>query len=171
MRTAVIVPVGSKGGFVLKNAPPATDREAWMAEGIACYKLFLSGLLDVTDNVVKGTVVPPANVVRHDVDDPYLVVAADKGTATFSDIANGVSADNAWYLFKAGGSILIHSAPYTVADDGGKLYQGVDDLGVFPASRGCIRISPDDATWFTDWGPYDVPIVILPWDGGTGRAG
>ena len=85
--------------------------------------------------------------------------------------ANGVSADNAWYLFKAGGSILIHSAPYTVADDGGKLYQGVDDLGVFPASRGCIRISPDDATWFTDWGPYDVPIVILPWDGGTGRAG
>ena len=88
---------------------------------------------------------------------------------TFS--ANGVSADNAWYLFKAGGSILIHSAPYTQAEDGSKLYQGMDDLGVFPASRGCIRISPDDATWFTDWGPYDVPIVILPWDGGTGREG
>ncbi|MEZ4770397.1 MAG: L,D-transpeptidase family protein [Caldilineales bacterium] len=85
--------------------------------------------------------------------------------------ANGVFADNAWYLFKAGGSILIHSAPYTLGEDGSKLYQGVGDLGVFPASRGCIRVSPDDATWFTDWGPYDVPIIILPWDGGTGREG
>lgn len=85
--------------------------------------------------------------------------------------ANGASADDAWYLFKAGGSILIHSAPYTLAEDGAKIYQGMDELGVFPASRGCIRISPDDARWFTQWGPYDVPIVILPWDGGTGRAG
>lgn len=85
--------------------------------------------------------------------------------------ANGVTADNAWYLFTAGGSILIHSAPYTQTEDGSKLYQGMDELGVFPASRGCIRISPDDARWFTDWGPYDVPIVILPWDGGTGREG
>ncbi|MBP6493611.1 MAG: NAD-glutamate dehydrogenase, partial [Rhodoferax sp.] len=108
VKNTVIVPVGSKGGFVLKNAPPAIDREAFMAEGIACYKLFLSGLLDVTDNVVKGTVVPPANVVRHDVDDPYLVVAADKGTATFSDIANGVSADYGFWLgdaFASGGSV------------------------------------------------------------------
>ena len=108
VKNTVIVPVGSKGGFVLKNAPPATDREAFMAEGIACYKLFLSGLLDITDNVVKGTVVPPGNVVRHDVDDPYLVVAADKGTATFSDIANSVSADYGFWLgdaFASGGSV------------------------------------------------------------------
>ncbi len=108
VKNTVIVPVGSKGGFVLKNAPPATDREAFMAEGIACYKLFLSGLLDITDNVVKGAVVPPSHVVRHDVDDPYLVVAADKGTATFSDIANGVSADYGFWLgdaFASGGSV------------------------------------------------------------------
>jgi glutamate dehydrogenase len=108
VKNTVIVPVGSKGGFVLKNAPPASDRDAFMAEGIACYKLFLSGLLDITDNIVKGAVVPPANVVRHDVDDPYLVVAADKGTATFSDIANGVSSDYGFWLgdaFASGGSV------------------------------------------------------------------
>jgi glutamate dehydrogenase len=108
VKNTVIVPVGSKGGFVLKNAPPASDREAFMAEGVACYKLFLSGLLDITDNIVKGSVVPPTNVVRHDVDDPYLVVAADKGTATFSDIANGVSADYGFWLgdaFASGGSV------------------------------------------------------------------
>ncbi len=85
--------------------------------------------------------------------------------------ANGVSADEAWYLFQAGGSILIHSSPYTLAPDGSKLYQGVDELGVFPASRGCIRIAPDDAAWFSAWGPYNTPIVVLPWDGGTGREG
>lgn len=85
--------------------------------------------------------------------------------------ANGVSADEAWYLFQAGGSILIHSAPYTLAPDGSKIYQGMNDLGVFPASRGCIRISPDDAAWFSDWGPYNTPIVVLPWDSGTGREG
>jgi glutamate dehydrogenase len=108
VKNTVIVPVGSKGGFVLKNAPPASDREAHLAEGIACYKLFLSGMLDLTDNVVKGVVVPPVNVVRHDVDDPYLVVAADKGTATFSDIANSVSADYGFWLgdaFASGGSV------------------------------------------------------------------
>ena len=108
VKNTVIVPVGSKGGFVLKNAPPPSDREAFMAEGIACYKLFLCGLLDLTDNIVKGTVVPPANVVRHDEDDPYLVVAADKGTATFSDIANSVSADYGFWLgdaFASGGSV------------------------------------------------------------------
>lgn len=85
--------------------------------------------------------------------------------------ANGASADEAWYLFQAGGSILIHSSPYTLAADGSKLYQGLDELGVFPASRGCIRISPDDAAWFSAWGPYDTPIVVLPWDGGAGREG
>ncbi|MFZ6724888.1 NAD-glutamate dehydrogenase [Undibacterium sp. MH2W] len=108
VKNTVIVPVGSKGGFVLKNAPPMSDREAYQAEGVACYKIFLSGLLDITDNIVKGTVVPPTKVVRHDVDDPYLVVAADKGTATFSDIANGVSADYGFWLgdaFASGGSV------------------------------------------------------------------
>ena len=108
VKNTVIVPVGSKGGFVLKNAPPSSEREAYAAEGVACYKLFLAGLLDLTDNLVKGAVVPPANVVRHDVDDPYLVVAADKGTATFSDIANSVSADYGFWLgdaFASGGSV------------------------------------------------------------------
>ncbi|MEP6964926.1 MAG: NAD-glutamate dehydrogenase domain-containing protein, partial [Polaromonas sp.] len=108
VKNTVIVPVGSKGGFVLKNPPPASDREAFMAEGIACYKLLLCGLLDVTDNIVKGAVVPPANVLRYDVDDPYLVVAADKGTASFSDIANSVSADYGFWLgdaFASGGSV------------------------------------------------------------------
>ncbi|MDR7152990.1 glutamate dehydrogenase [Hydrogenophaga palleronii] len=108
VKNTVIVPVGSKGGFVLKNPPPATDREAYLAEGVACYKTFLSGLLDVTDNLVKGAVVPPTDVVRHDEDDPYLVVAADKGTATFSDIANSVSAAYGFWLgdaFASGGSV------------------------------------------------------------------
>lgn len=85
--------------------------------------------------------------------------------------ANGVTADNAWYLFQAGGSILIHSVPYTVAPDGSKVYQGLENLGVFPASRGCIRIAPEEAEWLTQWGPYEVPIVVLPWDSGTGREG
>ncbi len=108
VKNTVIVPVGSKGGFVLKNPPPASDRDAYMAEGIACYKLLLSGLLDLTDNLVKGQVVPPLQVVRHDEDDPYLVVAADKGTASFSDIANSVSADYGYWLgdaFASGGSV------------------------------------------------------------------
>lgn len=108
VKNTVIVPVGSKGGFVLKKAPPASDREAYMAEGIACYKLLLSGMLDVTDNLVQGQVVPPPKVVRHDPDDPYLVVAADKGTASFSDIANSVSAQYGYWLgdaFASGGSV------------------------------------------------------------------
>jgi glutamate dehydrogenase len=108
VKNTVIVPVGSKGGFVLKAAPNPADRDATMAEGIACYRLFLSGMLDLTDNLVKGQVVAPARVVRHDVDDPYLVVAADKGTATFSDIANSLSADYGYWLgdaFASGGSV------------------------------------------------------------------
>jgi glutamate dehydrogenase len=108
VKNAVIVPVGSKGGFVLKNAPPASERDAFMTEGIACYRLFLSGLLDLTDNLVKGQVVAPIKVVRHDADDPYLVVAADKGTASFSDIANSVSAQYGFWLgdaFASGGSV------------------------------------------------------------------
>jgi glutamate dehydrogenase len=108
VKNAVIVPVGSKGGFVLKAAPPAADREAFLAEGVACYRNFLRGLLDVTDNLVAGKVVPPRGVVRHDADDPYLVVAADKGTASFSDYANGVSAEYGFWLgdaFASGGSV------------------------------------------------------------------
>ncbi|HAA93647.1 MAG TPA: NAD-glutamate dehydrogenase, partial [Rhodospirillaceae bacterium] len=89
VKNAVIVPVGSKGGFVLKKAPPMSDREAFMAEGIAVYKNFIRGMLDITDNLKGNDVVPPEQVVRQDDDDPYLVVAADKGTATFSDFANG----------------------------------------------------------------------------------
>ncbi|MBB2890769.1 NAD-glutamate dehydrogenase [Flexivirga oryzae] len=107
VKNAVIVPTGSKGGFVAKRLPDPSDREAWMAEGIASYKLFISGLLDVTDNLVSGDVVPPKSVVRHDPDDTYLVVAADKGTATFSDIANGVAQSYGYWLddaFASGGS-------------------------------------------------------------------
>ena len=108
VKNAVIVPVGSKGGFVVKNPPPPSNREAWMAEGIACYKSFISGLLDLTDNLVSGQVVPPPDLYRRDGDDTYLVVAADKGTATFSDIANGVAQDYGFWLgdaFASGGSV------------------------------------------------------------------
>jgi len=108
VKNAVIVPVGSKGGFVLKQPPPAGEREALMREGVECYKTFLCGLLDITDNLVEGKPVPPPNVVRHDGDDPYLVVAADKGTATFSDIANGVAQQYGFWLgdaFASGGSV------------------------------------------------------------------
>ena len=108
VKNAVIVPTGSKGGFFPKALPdPAVDRDAWLAEGIASYKLFISGLLDVTDNRVGGEVVAPDLVVRHDADDTYLVVAADKGTATFSDIANGVAQSYGYWLddaFASGGS-------------------------------------------------------------------
>ena len=106
VKNAVIVPVGAKGGFVVKH-PPAGDRDAFLAEGIACYKTLISGMLDITDNFAGADVVPPADVVRHDGDDPYLVVAADKGTATFSDIANGVAEDYGFWLgdaFASGGS-------------------------------------------------------------------
>lgn len=115
VKNAVIVPVGAKGGFVVKHPPtatgdPAADRDAQRNEGVACYKLFIAGLLDVTDNVDKATgdVVTPAAVVRRDGDDAYLVVAADKGTATFSDIANEVAASYGFWLgdaFASGGSV------------------------------------------------------------------
>jgi glutamate dehydrogenase len=108
VKNAVIVPVGAKGGFVVMNPPDPSDREAFMAEGIACYRIFVSALLDITDNLVGGQVVPPPRVVRHDADDTYLVVAADKGTATFSDIANEISASYRFWLgdaFASGGSV------------------------------------------------------------------
>ncbi|MDX1633355.1 MAG: NAD-glutamate dehydrogenase [Marinobacter sp.] len=107
VKNAVIVPVGAKGGFVAKKLPDASDRDAFQKEGIAAYKTFIRGLLDVTDNLVDGEIVPPERVVRHDDDDHYLVVAADKGTATFSDIANSLSAEyNFWMgdAFASGGS-------------------------------------------------------------------
>lgn len=107
VKNAVIVPVGSKGGFVVKRPPTEGGREAFLEEGIACYKLFISGLLDITDNIKGPKVTAPKRVVRRDSDDPYLVVAADKGTATFSDIANGVSEDYGHWLgdaFASGGS-------------------------------------------------------------------
>ncbi|MEU4718873.1 NAD-glutamate dehydrogenase [Nonomuraea dietziae] len=108
VKNTVIVPTGSKGGFVVKRPPASGNREEVMAEGIACYRMFISGLLDLTDNLVDGQVVPPKDVVRHDGDDTYLVVAADKGTATFSDIANSVSKEYGFWLgdaFASGGSI------------------------------------------------------------------
>ncbi|MEV2266999.1 NAD-glutamate dehydrogenase [Nonomuraea africana] len=108
VKNTVIVPTGSKGGFVVKRPPASGSREEVMAEGVACYRMFISGLLDLTDNLVDGRVVPPKDVVRHDGDDTYLVVAADKGTATFSDIANSVSKEYGFWLgdaFASGGSI------------------------------------------------------------------
>jgi glutamate dehydrogenase len=115
VKNAVIVPVGAKGGFVLKRPPlptgdAAADRDATRAEGVACYQLFISGLLDVTDNVdhATGKVSPPPEVIRRDGDDAYLVVAADKGTATFSDIANDVAKSYGFWLgdaFASGGSV------------------------------------------------------------------
>ncbi|MYZ11697.1 NAD-glutamate dehydrogenase [Streptomyces sp. SID2999] len=108
VKNTVIVPVGAKGGFVAKQLPdPGVDRDAWLAEGIASYKTFISALLDITDNMVAGEVVPPQDVVRHDGEDTYLVVAADKGTATFSDIANEVAQSYDFWLgdaFASGGS-------------------------------------------------------------------
>ncbi|MBV9836500.1 MAG: NAD-glutamate dehydrogenase, partial [Solirubrobacterales bacterium] len=107
VKNALIVPVGSKGGFVVKRPPVEGGREALQEEAVACYRIFLGGLLDVTDNIVGGEVVAPEGVVRYDEDDPYLVVAADKGTASFSDIANEVSAQYDYWLgdaFASGGS-------------------------------------------------------------------
>lgn len=108
VKNTVIVPVGAKGGFYAKQLPDPGDREAWMAEGVAAYTTFVRGLLDLTDNLVDGVTVPPRDVVRHDGDDSYLVVAADKGTATFSDLANAVAADYGFWLgdaFASGGSV------------------------------------------------------------------
>ena len=109
VKNTVIVPVGSKGGFFVKRPPVGGDRDAVLAEGIACYKMFINALLDITDNIsVDGKIVPPRDVVRYDNDDPYLVVAADKGTATFSDIANAIAREHGYWLddaFASGGSV------------------------------------------------------------------
>ncbi len=108
VKNTVIVPVGAKGGFVCKNLPTDKGRDAIQQEGQACYRIFIRSLLDITDNIVDGKIVHPTDVVRLDDDDPYLVVAADKGTATFSDIANGISEEYNFWLgdaFASGGSI------------------------------------------------------------------
>jgi len=107
VKNAVIVPVGAKGGFVPKRLPPPSDRQAWLAEGTESYRIFVRTLLQLTDNIVGDHVVPPPETVRHDGDDPYLVVAADKGTATFSDTANELSLEKGHWLgdaFASGGS-------------------------------------------------------------------
>lgn len=107
VKNAVIVPMGAKGGFVVKNPPQNKDRNAQREEGIACYKIFIRGLLDITDNRKGEKIIHPDNVVMYDGDDPYLVVAADKGTATFSDIANSLSEEYGFWLgdaFASGGS-------------------------------------------------------------------
>ncbi len=107
VKNAVIVPTGSKGGFVAKRLPPPSDRSAWLEGGRSAYATFIRGLLDVTDTREGAVIVPPADVVRHDTDDSYLVVAADKGTATFSDLANSISEEYGFWLgdaFASGGS-------------------------------------------------------------------
>lgn len=107
VKNAVIVPQGAKGGFVVKTPVDRRDRAAWQEAGIRCYQTFIRGLLDITDNLVDGEVIPPKQLRRHDEDDPYLVVAADKGTATFSDIANSISEEYGFWLgdaFASGGS-------------------------------------------------------------------
>ncbi|MAL08179.1 MAG: glutamate dehydrogenase [Maricaulis sp.] len=108
VKNAVIVPVGSKGGFYPKQLPRTGSREEWLAEGQSAYRTFIRGLLDITDNIVDDVVSPPDQTIRWDDDDPYLVVAADKGTATFSDIANGVATEeyDFWLgdAFASGGS-------------------------------------------------------------------
>ena len=108
VKNAVIVPTGAKGGFYPKQLPSAgQDRDAWLAEGTASYKIFIRALLSLTDNIVDDKIIHPAKVVLHDSDDPYFVVAADKGTATFSDVANGIALDRQFWLgdaFASGGS-------------------------------------------------------------------
>ena len=107
VKNAVIVPTGAKGGFYPKQLPAPANRDAWLAEGTESYRIFIRSLLSITDNIVEDKVVHPQGVVRHDDDDPYFVVAADKGTATFSDIANSIAQDRGFWLgdaFASGGS-------------------------------------------------------------------
>jgi glutamate dehydrogenase len=107
LKNVVIVPTGAKGGFVLKHPPPASDREAFQAEGVACYRTLIRAMLDLADNIVGDRIVTPPGIVRRDGDDPYIVAAADKGTATFSDIANALSVEHGFWLgdaFASGGS-------------------------------------------------------------------
>lgn len=161
-------------------AQPAPTPDPFLVEVALAHAIDPAGdYVIVNQNAQRMTVVEQGRVLRTlristgDPDRGWYTPAWSGRIGEFwgTFTANGASADEAWYLFQAGGSILIHSSPYTLAPDGSKLYQGLDELGVFPASRGCIRIAPDDAAWFSAWGPYDTPIVVLPWDGGSGREG
>ncbi|MDH7973523.1 NAD-glutamate dehydrogenase [Sphingomonas sp. AR_OL41] len=108
VKNAVIVPTGAKGGFYPKQLPPASNRDAWLAEGTESYRIFIRTLLSITDNIVAGKVEHPQGVVVHDGEDPYFVVAADKGTATFSDVANAIALERNYWLgdaFASGGSV------------------------------------------------------------------
>ena len=108
VKNTIIVPVGAKGGFVVKHLPVNGSRDDVMAEVVKCYKIFINGLLDITDNLDEEKIIPPDNLIRHDGDDPYLVVAADKGTATFSDTANAIALERGFWLgdaFASGGSV------------------------------------------------------------------
>jgi glutamate dehydrogenase len=108
VKNTIIVPVGAKGGFVAKHLPENGSRDEVMAEVVKCYKIFINGLIDVTDNLDQEKIIPPEGVIRHDGDDPYLVVAADKGTATFSDTANAIALERGFWLgdaFASGGSV------------------------------------------------------------------
>ena len=107
VKNAVIVPTGAKGGFYPKQLPPTSSRDAWLAEGTEGYRIFIRSLLSVTDNIVEDKVVHPEQVIILDGEDPYFVVAADKGTATFSDVANAIAIERGFWLgdaFACGGS-------------------------------------------------------------------
>ncbi|MDC0013803.1 NAD-glutamate dehydrogenase, partial [Pseudomonadales bacterium] len=137
VKNSVIVPVGAKGGFLPKQIPSGASREAVTEEGIACYKIFIQGLLDLTDNLVKGEVVPPRDLVRYDDDDYYLVVAADKGTAAFSDIANEISIANNFWLgdaFASGGSVGYDHKAMAITAKGAwaSVQQHFRDIGINP---------------------------------------
>jgi len=139
VKNTVIVPNGAKGGFVCK-ALPAGDRDAIQREVVACYQTFIRGLLDVTDNIVDGRVLPPPRVIRKDDDDPYLVVAADKGTATFSDIANALSAEYSHWLgdaFASGGSAGYDHKKMAITARGAweAVKRHFRELGVDPAKQ------------------------------------
>lgn len=187
LATATPVPTftATPAATAAPSPPPFPDQplptpEPFLVDLARSYGLDPAGTyIVVNQNTQRMTVVEDGLVVRVI---PISTGDPDKGwytpgwSGTVGEFwgtftANGVSADDAWYLFQAGGSILIHSLPYTLLPDGTKAYQGRDELGIFPASRGCIRIDPEDASWFTHWGPYGVPIVVLPWDSGTGRSG
>jgi glutamate dehydrogenase len=137
VKNSVIVPVGAKGGFLPKQIPQGASREVVTEEGIACYKIFIQGLLDLTDNLIEGQVVPPRDVVRYDDDDYYLVVAADKGTAAFSDIANEISIANHFWLgdaFASGGSVGYDHKAMAITAKGAwiSVQQHFRNLGINP---------------------------------------
>jgi glutamate dehydrogenase len=149
VKNAVIVPVGAKGGFVVKNPPPAADQDALRNEGIECYRILIRGLLDFTDNLVGGKVVGPDRVVRHDGDDAYLVVAADKGTATFSDIANALSLEHGFWLgdaFASGGSAGYDHKAMGITARGAwvSVRRHLRDLGIDPGRDGFRAVGIGD---------------------------